>query len=100
MRPSGSRQVSLTRAPAGSPRSLYIRLLPSKFRRDFVILGGLRVVTLDRSALLPNRRLLEPGDEEGVGRLGGARGGVPSITICFHVLLGHAGPCTKCQRPP
>jgi len=32
------------------PRSRYIRLLPSKFRRDFVILGELRVVTPDRSA--------------------------------------------------
>ena len=67
-----------------------------------MILGGLRVVTLDRSALLPNRRLLGPGDEEGVGGLlgGGARGGEPSITICFCALLGHTGPCIKCQPPP
>ena len=86
----------------GASRSFTLdKLLPSKFRRDFVILVGLRVVTFDRSALLPNRRLLEPGNEEGVGRfLGGARGGVPSITICFYALLGHTGPCTKCQRAP
>ena len=62
-----------------------------------MILRGLRVVTPDRSALLPNRRLLGLGDEEGVGRpLGCARGGVPSITICFYALLGHTGPCFEC----
>jgi hypothetical protein len=73
-----------TPAPAGSrPRSHYIRLLPSKFRRDFVILGGLRVVTPARSALLPNRRLLGPGDEEGLGRLlgDGARGGEHNAAV-------------------
>ena len=59
-------------------------------------------MTLDRSALLPNRRLLGPGDEEGVvGLLGrGARGGEPSITICFYTFLGRTGPCIKCQPPP
>jgi len=38
---------------------------------------GLRVMTPDRSVLLPNRRLLGPGDEEGLCRLlgGGARSG-------------------------
>ena len=67
-----------------------------------MILGGLRVVTPDRSTLSLNRRLLGPGDEEGVGRLlgGGARGGEPRITICFYALLEHTRPRIKRQRPP
>src|SRR5262249_39918346 len=78
------------------------KLLPSKFRRDFVIFGGLRVVTPDRSALLPNRRLLGACNEESVGGLlgGGARGGEPSISICSYALLVHTSSCFKCQRPP
>ena len=46
---------------AGSRAFTLHKVLPSKFRRDFVILGGLRVVTPDRSALLLNRRLLGRG---------------------------------------
>src|SRR5262249_31780201 len=79
-----SRKASLIRAPAGSPpRSHYIRLLPPKFRRNFVILGGLRVYDVRPFGALPNRRLLGPGDEEGQGRLlgGGARGGEPDAAV-------------------
>jgi peptidoglycan/xylan/chitin deacetylase (PgdA/CDA1 family) len=49
MRPS---KVAKCIASGNLPLSRYIRLLPSKFWRDFVILGGLRVYDVRRSALL------------------------------------------------
>jgi hypothetical protein len=57
--PNVCREVSLSER--GLPHSHYISLLLSKFWRDFVILSGLRVMTPDRSALLPNRRLFGAG---------------------------------------
>jgi len=65
-----------------------------------VILGGLRVVTRPFGAA--ESSAIGAGDEEDVGRLfgGDARSGEPSITIYFYALLGHTGPCIKCQRPP
>src|SRR5262249_51641319 len=66
-----SRQVSTPPPHGQPPRSHYLRLLPSKFRRDFVIhYAGPFGVIAESSAF-------GPGHEEGQSRLlvGGARRG-------------------------